>query len=127
MTDARTDSDVLVVGAGPVGLTAALELRRRGIDVTVVDRSAEPMQYAKAVGVQPRTLEIWDTMGVVRPALSLLGRALRVGLSLCVLSLLARTLLARLVLSSRAAKANEDCEGRVRKGAALRLTTVVIP
>ncbi|MGW0020562.1 FAD-dependent oxidoreductase [Rhodococcus sp. NPDC003382] len=69
MTDAHTDSDVLVVGAGPVGLTAALELRRRGIDVTVVDRSAEPMQYAKAVGVQPRTLEIWDTMGVVRPAL----------------------------------------------------------
>jgi len=69
MTDARTDSDVLVVGAGPVGLTAALELRRRGVDVTVVDRSPEPMQYAKAVGVQPRTLEIWDTMGVVRPAL----------------------------------------------------------
>ncbi|PTR31218.1 2-polyprenyl-6-methoxyphenol hydroxylase-like FAD-dependent oxidoreductase [Rhodococcus sp. OK519] len=63
------DTDVLVVGAGPVGLTSALELRRRGIDVAIVDRLAEPPQYAKAVGIQPRTLEVWDAMGVLRPAL----------------------------------------------------------
>jgi len=63
------DVEVLIAGAGPVGLTAALELRRRGVDVRIVDQLAEPPQYAKAVGVQPRTLEIWEGMGIVRQAL----------------------------------------------------------
>jgi 2-polyprenyl-6-methoxyphenol hydroxylase-like FAD-dependent oxidoreductase len=67
MPDLQTE--VLVVGSGPVGLTAALELRRRGIDVVIVDRLTEPPQYAKAVGIQPRTLELWDAAGVIRPAL----------------------------------------------------------
>ncbi|MGW3008146.1 FAD-dependent monooxygenase [Streptomyces sp. NPDC001219] len=62
--------DVLVVGAGPVGLTAACELRRRGVRCRVVDRLSAPQPFAKAVGVQPRTLEIWDRMGVAREALA---------------------------------------------------------
>ncbi|MFJ7068242.1 FAD-dependent monooxygenase [Streptomyces sp. NPDC101115] len=61
--------DVLVVGAGPVGLTAAAELRRQGTAVRIVDRLPERLPYAKAVGIQPRTLEIWDRMGCVREAL----------------------------------------------------------
>ncbi|MEU3842712.1 FAD-dependent monooxygenase [Streptomyces sp. NPDC028635] len=64
-----TNTDVLVVGAGPVGLTAALELRRHGVTCRIVDRLPERLPYAKAVGVQPRTLEIWDRMGLVRAAL----------------------------------------------------------
>ncbi|GAA2822723.1 FAD-dependent oxidoreductase [Kitasatospora paracochleata] len=64
------DVDVLVVGAGPVGLTAAAELRRHGADCRIVDRLAAPQHYAKAVGVQPRTLEVWDTMGLARQALA---------------------------------------------------------
>ncbi|MER8185274.1 FAD-dependent monooxygenase [Kitasatospora sp. NPDC094015] len=63
------DIDVLVVGAGPVGLTAALELSRRGVRCRIVDRLAAVQPYAKAVGIQPRTLEIWDAMGLVREAL----------------------------------------------------------
>jgi 2-polyprenyl-6-methoxyphenol hydroxylase-like FAD-dependent oxidoreductase len=63
------DTEVLVVGAGPVGLMAALELRRRGVACRVVDRLAAPQPYAKAVGVLPRTLEVWDAMGLVRDAL----------------------------------------------------------
>ncbi|MFE9429128.1 FAD-dependent monooxygenase [Kitasatospora sp. NPDC006697] len=61
--------DVLVVGAGPVGLTAAVELRRRGVACRIVDRLPVRAPFAKAVGVQPRTLEIWDRMGLVREAL----------------------------------------------------------
>ncbi|MFG2617679.1 FAD-dependent monooxygenase [Streptomyces sp. NPDC048507] len=61
--------DVLIVGAGPVGLTAAVELRRRGTGCRIVDRLPRRLPYAKAVGVQPRTLELWDRMGLVRAAL----------------------------------------------------------
>ncbi|MCX4774259.1 FAD-dependent monooxygenase [Streptomyces sp. NBC_01260] len=63
------DVDVLVVGAGPVGLTAAAELRRHGVGCRIVDRLAVPKPYAKAIGVLPRTLEVWDTMGLVRGVL----------------------------------------------------------
>ncbi len=62
-------TDVLIVGAGPVGLTAAAELRRHGVDCRIVERLATPMRVAKAVGIQPRTLEIWEDMGIVDAAL----------------------------------------------------------
>lgn len=62
-------TDVLVAGAGPVGLTAAVELRRRGISCRIVDRLPARLPFAKAVGIQPRTLELWDRMGLVRSAL----------------------------------------------------------
>ncbi|MFD9065010.1 FAD-dependent monooxygenase [Kitasatospora purpeofusca] len=60
-----TETEVLVVGAGPVGLTAAAELRRRGVGCRIVDRLDRPQPYAKAVGLQPRTLEVWEAMGLV--------------------------------------------------------------
>lgn len=64
-----TDTDVLIAGAGPVGLTAAIELARRGVGVRIVDPLLEPPQYAKAVGVQPRTLEVFERMGILRQVL----------------------------------------------------------
>ncbi len=63
------DAEVLVAGAGPIGLTAAIELRRRGIDVRVIDTLTEPPRYAKAVGIQPRTLEVFENMGLLQPVL----------------------------------------------------------
>lgn len=63
------DVDVLVVGAGPVGLTAAAELRRHGVDCRIVDRLAAPDPYAKAIGIVPRTLEVWEAMGLVHRVL----------------------------------------------------------
>jgi 2-polyprenyl-6-methoxyphenol hydroxylase-like FAD-dependent oxidoreductase len=69
VNDEETSTDVLVVGAGPVGLTVGAELRRHGVECRVVERLADAPQYAKAVGVQPRTVEIWEDMGVVQDAL----------------------------------------------------------
>ena len=63
------DPDVLVAGAGPVGLTMAAELLRHGVGCRVVDRLAEPTGWVKAVGVQPRTLEMWDDWGIAREAI----------------------------------------------------------
>ncbi|MFD0567781.1 FAD-dependent monooxygenase [Kitasatospora saccharophila] len=54
---------VLVVGAGPVGLTAAAELRRRGVPVRCVDRAQGPSPLSKALAVWPRTLEVLRRLG----------------------------------------------------------------
>ncbi|MET1029207.1 MAG: FAD-dependent monooxygenase [Dongiaceae bacterium] len=56
-------SEVLVVGAGPVGLTMAAELARFGIDVRIVDKAPQPTDKSKAVVVWSRTLELLDRMG----------------------------------------------------------------
>jgi len=60
-------SEILVVGAGPVGLTMAAELARHGQRCRIIDRLAAPSGYCKAIGVTPRTLEVWDDMGIARP------------------------------------------------------------
>jgi 2-polyprenyl-6-methoxyphenol hydroxylase-like FAD-dependent oxidoreductase len=65
MTD-TSDTQVLIAGGGPIGLTTAIELARRGVACRIVDPLLQPLQYAKAVGVQPRTLEVFEGMGVLR-------------------------------------------------------------
>ncbi|WP_052090778.1 FAD-dependent oxidoreductase [Modestobacter caceresii] len=66
----RTACEVLVVGAGPTGLTAAIELARRGIAVRVVDKRSQPAAQAdKAIGVHCRTMEIWEDQGIVTEAM----------------------------------------------------------
>ncbi len=62
--------DVLVVGAGPVGLAAAGELARRGVGVRLVDAGPAPATTSRAIATHPRTLEIYDQMGVVEDMLA---------------------------------------------------------
>jgi 2-polyprenyl-6-methoxyphenol hydroxylase-like FAD-dependent oxidoreductase len=59
-----TSTSVLIVGAGPVGLTLALLLDKAGVAVTVVDRDSAPVTQSRAIWVHARTLEIWDTIGM---------------------------------------------------------------
>jgi 2-polyprenyl-6-methoxyphenol hydroxylase-like FAD-dependent oxidoreductase len=59
-------ADVLVVGAGPVGLTLAAELARHGTRCRIIDKLPKPSPYCRAIGVTPRTLEVWDDMGIAR-------------------------------------------------------------
>ena len=66
----RQHVEVLVVGAGPVGLTAAAELRRRGVSVRCVDAAAHHNVSTKALGLQARTLELFERLGVVEAAVA---------------------------------------------------------
>jgi 2-polyprenyl-6-methoxyphenol hydroxylase-like FAD-dependent oxidoreductase len=59
------ECDVLVVGAGPTGLTLAIELRRRGVDVLLIDALEEPQKWDRATVVHPRSLEIFEALGIV--------------------------------------------------------------
>src|SRR5690242_12228540 len=59
------ETEVLVIGAGPSGLFAAIELARRGVRARVVEREPGPHMQARATAVQPGTLEILATAGVV--------------------------------------------------------------
>src|SRR6476619_2933050 len=65
------ETDVLVIGAGPTGLMLANQLVRRGVRVLVIDRHAGPAQQTRALGVQARTLEIYQKLGIVDRALEL--------------------------------------------------------
>src|SRR5918912_1186974 len=57
--------EVLIVGAGPAGLTLACDLSRRGVECRVIDRSPELFVGSRAKGLQPRTQEVFDDLGVI--------------------------------------------------------------
>jgi 2-polyprenyl-6-methoxyphenol hydroxylase-like FAD-dependent oxidoreductase len=68
------DTEVVVVGAGPTGLVAALELARRGIGVRLLDAAPAPFAGSRGKGLQPRSLELLDVVGGVTDRLVALGR-----------------------------------------------------
>jgi 2-polyprenyl-6-methoxyphenol hydroxylase-like FAD-dependent oxidoreductase len=65
--DARpTDGaiDVLIVGAGPTGLTLAAQLKTFGVSFRLVDRNPDPAHESRALAVQARTIEIFESLGI---------------------------------------------------------------
>jgi len=67
------EETVLIIGAGPTGLTLALDLVRRGVSCRLIDAAETPFQGSRAKGIQPRTLEIFDDLGVIDPILAVGG------------------------------------------------------
>ncbi|WP_174412526.1 FAD-dependent monooxygenase [Nocardia tenerifensis] len=61
---------VLIVGAGPTGLTLGCDLARRGIDCLVVDKATELFVGSRGKGLQPRTLEVFDDLGLIEDVLA---------------------------------------------------------
>jgi len=57
-------TDILVVGAGPTGLTVAIELARRNVKVRIIEQRNHPSTRSKALVVHARTLEFLDILGV---------------------------------------------------------------
>src|SRR5687768_8540389 len=60
MNETNTRTEVLIVGAGPTGLALACQLIRYGVDFLIVDQKEGTTPYSKAIGVQARTLEIYQ-------------------------------------------------------------------
>jgi 2-polyprenyl-6-methoxyphenol hydroxylase-like FAD-dependent oxidoreductase len=81
VTDSANDSDwiaqernpdtaghrpsVLVVGAGPIGLLLASELQRRRVPCHLIDTRPAPLHWDRATVVHPRSLEIFESLGIV--------------------------------------------------------------
>ena len=58
------DTDVLICGAGPCGLALAIELARRNVSFRLIDKAPAPFGGSRGKGLQPRTLEVFEQMGV---------------------------------------------------------------
>jgi 2-polyprenyl-6-methoxyphenol hydroxylase-like FAD-dependent oxidoreductase len=70
MTTNHQDIEVLIVGAGPTGLTLACDLARRGLRFRIVDKAKSYFIGSKGKGLQPRSLEVMDDLGIVDEILS---------------------------------------------------------
>ena len=63
------NTDVIIIGGGPTGLSLACQLNRYGIDFVVIEKNEGVTKFSKALGVQARTLEIYDQLGLADRAI----------------------------------------------------------
>lgn len=65
----KQTTDLLIVGAGPTGLSLACQLIRYGVDFLIVETKESVTPYSKAIGVQARTLEIYEQIDLAQRAI----------------------------------------------------------
>ena len=72
MNDSNTilKTQVIIIGAGPTGLSMAVQLCRQNIDFIIIDKKEKTTTLSKALAVQARTLEIFAELGIARRAIS---------------------------------------------------------
>jgi 2-polyprenyl-6-methoxyphenol hydroxylase-like FAD-dependent oxidoreductase len=63
------DTQVIIVGAGPTGLTLGIELARRAIAFRLIDAAEKPFHGSRGKGIQPRTLEVFEDLGIIEAIL----------------------------------------------------------
>lgn len=63
-------TEVLIIGAGPTGLALACQLIRYGIDFIILDKRETTSPHSKAIGVQARSLEIYEQIGIAQDLIS---------------------------------------------------------
>jgi 2-polyprenyl-6-methoxyphenol hydroxylase-like FAD-dependent oxidoreductase len=66
--DQTIKTEVVIIGAGPTGLSLATQLVRHGIDFVIVEKNERVTPFSKAIGVQARTLEIYEQLGLAHKA-----------------------------------------------------------
>lgn len=71
-----SETQALIIGAGPTGMSAAIELRRAGVDLRIVDKSPQLAQWSQALVIQARTLEQFQRYGIAQTAVRC-GRPLK--------------------------------------------------
>lgn len=86
------ETRVVIVGAGPAGLTLALDLARRGIAFRLIEAAETPFAGSRGKGIQPRTLEILEDLGVIDAILAAGGLYPKLRIHLGPLSLRAGSL-----------------------------------
>jgi 2-polyprenyl-6-methoxyphenol hydroxylase-like FAD-dependent oxidoreductase len=86
------EKTILIAGAGPTGLTLAIDLLRRGITCRLIEAAATPYTGSRGKGIQPRTLEIFDDLGIIEPILAAGGLYPRLRIHLGPLSMRAGSL-----------------------------------
>jgi 2-polyprenyl-6-methoxyphenol hydroxylase-like FAD-dependent oxidoreductase len=74
MNTSTTKTDILIVGAGPVGLLLANECARRGLRWRLIETRSHLSAHSKALAIFPRTLEIFDMAGIAAPFLEVANR-----------------------------------------------------
>jgi 2-polyprenyl-6-methoxyphenol hydroxylase-like FAD-dependent oxidoreductase len=76
-----TNTNVLIAGAGPVGLAMAADLTRYGVSVRLIDKAPEPTDKSKALVLWSRTLELMDRMDCTAPFLTTGKKVIAVNLT----------------------------------------------
>ena len=64
-------AQVVIVGAGPTGVMLAIELARRGVEVSILDKQPERSRESRAIAIHARTLELFHQLGIVDEFLDL--------------------------------------------------------
>lgn len=61
----KTNTEILIVGAGPSGLMMACQLLRFGVSFRIIDQQADRTYESRAFGIQAKSMEIFQNLGIV--------------------------------------------------------------